>query len=256
MMHDMAADRSVRHRQLLRPTRAVLVGAIALASITLAACGGSGDGDATSQSSAPSAPSAPSTTVAGRSTASTTSTAPTTTSEVASTTSTTSTTTSTSTTTTTTPVVEPQAIVLPQPVAPPTDERGYEPVIEMGTIEIPAIDVYSGLYDGIRLTTLDNGPGHWPGSAMPGKIGNTVIGGHRTSKNKVFRNLDQLVPGDEIIFDGVDGRHVYLVTGTAIIGPTDIWIIDQTPATTATLFACHPPGSTRQRVVVFAELAT
>ena len=108
-------------------------------------------------------------------------------------------------------------IVLPQPVAPPLDEHGIEPVIEVGSIEIPAIDVYMAMYEGIRLTTLDNGPGHWPGTAMPGHIGNAVVGGHRTSKHKVFRNLDQLVPGDEIIFDGVDGRHVYHVTRTEIV---------------------------------------
>jgi sortase A len=111
------------------------------------------------------------------------------------------------------------------------------------------------MYEGIRLTTLDYGPGHWPGTAMPGHIGNTVIGGHRTSKHRVFRNLDQLVPGDEIIFDGVDGRHVYHVTRTEVVGPEAMWIVDQTPAITATLFACHPPGSTRERIVVFADLA-
>ena len=149
----------------------------------------------------------------------------------------------------------PAAIVLPQPIAPPLDEYGVEPVIEVGSIEIPAIDVYMPMYEGIRLTTLDYGPGHWPGSAMPGHIGNTVIAGHRTSKHKVFRNLDQLAPGDEIIFDGVDGRHVYHVTSTEIIGPEAMWIVDQTPEFTATLFACHPPGSTRERIVVHADLA-
>jgi sortase A len=35
-----------------------------------------------------------------------------------------------------------------------------------------------------------------------------------------------------------------------------MWIVEQTPASTATLFACHPPGSTRERIVVHAELAT
>ncbi len=135
------------------------------------------------------------------------------------------------------------------------DENGIEPVIEVGWIEIPAIDVYMTMYEGIRLTTLDHGPGHWPGSALPGQIGNVVVGGHRTSKHKVFRNIDQLVPGDEIIFDGVDGRHVYHVTRTEILGPEAMWIVDQTPERTATLFACHPPGSTRERIVVFADLA-
>jgi sortase A len=40
------------------------------------------------------------------------------------------------------------------------------------------------------------------------------------------------------------------VTSTEIVPPTDVAIIDQTPAKTATLFACHPPGSTSERIVV------
>lgn len=61
--------------------------------------------------------------------------------------------------------------------------------------------------------------------------------------------------GDEIIFETDAGTFTYLVTDAQVIEPTDLWIISQTPAFTATLFACHPPGSTAQRYAVFAELA-
>ena len=110
------------------------------------------------------------------------------------------------------------------------------------------------MYEGIRLTTLDYGPGHWPGTALPGQIGNVVVGGHRTSKHRVFRNVDQLVAGDEIIFTDANGVHVYIVNRVEIVQPTDVWIINPTETATATLFACHPPGSTAQRIVVFADL--
>ena len=163
------------------------------------------------------------------------------------TTSTTPTTTSTTSTTTTT--------TLPIPIAPPADTRAAEPVIELGTISIPAIDVEMGLYEGIRLTTLDLGPGHWPGTAMPGSQGNVVIAGHRVSKHQVFLRINELVVGDEIIFETDTGEvFVYVVTAAEVIEPTDLWIIDQTPEFTATLFACHPPGSTAQRYAVFATL--
>ena len=147
-------------------------------------------------------------------------------------------------------------MTLPVPEAPPTDERAPEPVIELGLIEIPAIGVSMTMYEGIRLTTLDRGPGHWPGTAVPGGPGNVVVAGHRTSGHQVFRNVDQLVPGDEIVFTDTVGRHVYRVTGTEVVKPTALWIVDQTPTPTATLFACHPPGSTAERIVVFAELVT
>jgi sortase A len=161
---------------------------------------------------------------------------------------TTSTTTSTTSTTTTT--------TLPTPIAPPADTKAAEPVIELGTISIPAIDVEMGLYEGIRLTTLDLGPGHWPGTAMPGSQGNVVIAGHRVSKHQVFLRINELVVGDEIIFETDAGEvFVYVVTAAEVIDPTDLWIIDQTPEFTATLFACHPPGSTAQRYAVFAKLS-
>lgn len=163
---------------------------------------------------------------------------------------TTSTTTSTTTTTTTTLPRQ-----LTTPIPPPQDADAAEPVIELGRIAIPKIGVDSTMYEGIRNTTLDYGPGHWPGSALPGQIGNVVVAGHRTSKHRVFRNVDQLVEGDPIIFTGTDGtEHVYRVTKVEIVGPEALWIVDPTDTPTVTLFACHPPGSTAQRIVVYADL--
>jgi sortase A len=130
-----------------------------------------------------------------------------------------------------------------------------EPVIDVGSIAIPKLDVDMTMYEGIRLSTLDYGPGHWPGTAMPGQVGNVVVGGHRTSSHRVFRNVDQLVAGDEIIFRDDAGEHTYHVNRVEIVDPTAIWIVDPTETATATLFACHPPGSTTQRIVVFADLA-
>jgi len=138
---------------------------------------------------------------------------------------------------------------LPQPVPPPDPDLD-EPYVEIGTIEIPKLGIAVQLLEGITLTTLDRGPGHWPGTAMPGQRGNVVVAGHRTSYGRVFRDIDDLVPGDEVIFTTLEGRFRYLVTGTTIVMPDALYIIEQTETPTATLFACHPPGSTRQRIVV------
>jgi sortase A len=144
---------------------------------------------------------------------------------------------------------------LPVP-APPPEPRADEPYVELGTIEIPALSLAMPMLEGISLTTLDRGPGHWPGTAIPGHLGNVVVAGHRTSHGKVFRHIDQLVPGDEVIFTTPEGRFVYAVTETTVVTPDAMYIIEQTEARTATLFACHPPGSTKQRIVVHLELQT
>lgn len=140
-----------------------------------------------------------------------------------------------------------------EPIAPPVDSYAQEPIIEVGSIAIPKLGVDMTMYEGIRLTTLDYGPGHWPGTAMPGEVGNVVVGGHRTSSHRVFRDVDQLVPGDEVVFRDGRGTHTYSVNRVEVVEPTAVWIVNPTETATATLFACHPPGSTAQRIVVFAD---
>ncbi len=157
---------------------------------------------------------------------------------------------------TTSAAVDDPTAGLPKPVAPPADPNAPEPVNELGTIEIPKINVTKGMFEGVTLTTLNRGPGHWPGTAMPGQAGNVVIGGHRTSHDKPFRHIDELDPGDEVIFNTDDGRFVYRVTSSEVVTPDAVWIINQTPEATATLFACTPVGSTSHRLVVHLALET
>jgi sortase A len=164
-------------------------------------------------------------------------------------------TTSTAPSSTTTIAATTTTIALPVP-APVPEAGTVEPIIEMATLEIPKIGISKTMFEGVTLGTLDHGPGHWPGSALPGQIGNMVIAGHRMSHDRPFRDLDLLVPGDEMVLTDATGRHVYRVVRTEIVEPNALWILDQTPASTATLFACHPKGSTKQRIVVHLELAT
>ncbi|MFZ9863983.1 MAG: sortase, partial [Ilumatobacteraceae bacterium] len=169
-------------------------------------------------------------------------------------TSTTSTSTTTTSTTTTVYVGPPTLAPgesLPQPESLP-DEDTVEPEVVVGAIHIPRIELLQTIYRGVTLPTLDKGIGWWPGTAMPGQVGNVVLGGHRVSKKKPFRHLDKLQVGDEIFMSSEDGDFVYTVRETFIVQPSDVWIIDQTEAATLTLFACHPPGSTRERIVVVA----
>jgi sortase A len=170
-------------------------------------------------------------------------------------------------TTTTTPPPSTTVVPPPEPPAPttttvrpttpidvPADEYAPEPIQEIGTIEIPKIGLRHRVMNGITMRNIDLGPSHWPGTAMPGEVGNTVFAGHRVTKTKPFRNIDQLVPGDEVIFDIGGRRSVYTVTGSKVVLPTALEIVDPTPTATGTLFACHPPGSARYRYVVLLAL--
>ena len=234
----------------------IRIGGLLAAVSLLVACGGD-DNDKAAESTA-----TPSTSAAVTTAAPATTQAETTEAEVTAATDdpslVTSTSASSAATATTAPATTTAAtattVALPVPVAVPADSAGEEPVIEVGSIEIPSLKVSETMYEGIRLTTLDRGPGHWPGTAMPGQVGNVVIAGHRVSHSKPFRNVDKLVAGDEVVFTTTDGRFVYTVVSQEIVKPDALYITDQTPEKTATLFACHPPGSTRERIVIHLVL--
>jgi sortase A len=153
-------------------------------------------------------------------------------------------------TTTTTTLPPAQATPATTPIAPPANPTAPAPIVKIGEIRIPKIGLVHPIYEGITLTVIDHGPGHWPGSAMPGQLGNVVFAGHRVTHTHPFRNIDQLVPGDLIQFVMPDGTYTYKMTSQQIVNPSDTWIVNPTPDATLTLFACHPPGSAAHRIVV------
>ena len=151
--------------------------------------------------------------------------------------------------------ITPGDVPLPMPLPFPV-EPAVEPVVWLGRITIPALGVDEELFEGVALHTLDRGPGHAPGTAMPGQLGNVVVGGHRVSHSAPFHDLDRLVPGDEVIFQYNFQRFVYLVETIEIVLPTEARVVYPRWAYTATLFACHPLHSTRERIIVHLRLAT
>lgn len=161
------------------------------------------------------------------------------------------------------PTTAPPATAAPRPRAAakpvqstPRAQSQLEPIVEIGTIEIPKIGLVHRIMHGITMRNIDLGPSHWPGTAFPGEVGNSVFAGHRVTKTKPFRNIDQLVPGDRVFFTVQGVRWEYSVTGTEIVSPQAVWIANQTPTPTATIFACHPPGSAKQRIVVRMDLVS
>jgi sortase A len=161
----------------------------------------------------------------------------------------TTTTTTTAPTTTTLP-----GLRLPVPANLPDDAYAPTPDEVVATISIPSIGLETDVHSGMTLTALNRGPSWWPGTALPGQLGNVVIGGHRTTYSRPFRDLDQLQPGDPVIMTTGAGRFTYAVVETEVVDPTAIEIADQTLGYTATLFACHPPGSAAYRIVAKLQL--
>jgi len=128
----------------------------------------------------------------------------------------------------------------------------------MGTLRVPALGLDAVYYSGLHRTTLERGPGHWPGTPLPGGPGNAVMSGHRTAATAPFAGLDLLAAGDEVRVTTGGVEIVYHVFETLIVdAEAYVDVVLAQPAGPAdrvlTLFACHPKGSTAQRIVVRAR---
>ncbi len=135
------------------------------------------------------------------------------------------------------------------PAAPPPRPGG-----PAARLEIPAIGVEKVVVQGADVEHLRAGPGHIPGTAMPGRPGNAAIAGHRTTYGAPFNELDELDPGDAIVTTTVEGTFVYEVTSSQIVAADAVEVIGPTDDDRLTLTTCHPEFSARQRLVVTAHL--
>ena len=113
---------------------------------------------------------------------------------------------------------------------------------------------------GVAPLVLEQGPGHYPSTPLPGTSGNSAIAGHRTGWGSPFLHLDQLAPGDEVVFTSVDGvASRYVVDSSLVVGPEETWVLGWDPLQagmpTLTLTTCDPPNVNTRRLVVFARTA-
>jgi len=74
-------------------------------------------------------------------------------------------------------------------------------------------DYAQTVIEGVGDDQLAQGPGHYPGSAIPGQVGNFAMAGHRVGKGEPFLNLDKLRPGDAVVVQTKTNWYIYRVLG-------------------------------------------
>ncbi len=122
-------------------------------------------------------------------------------------------------------------------------------------ITIPAIEVEWIVNHGTDIETLKKGPGHIIGTPFPGEEGRVTISGHRTTYGAPFNRVDELVEGDLIYLDTVNGETFsYAVTRQDIVEPTAVEILIGDDKKELLLTACHPKYSAAYRIIIYAEL--
>jgi sortase A len=156
-------------------------------------------------------------------------------------------TTSTPTTSTTVVGDEPETTTPPPPPPPAEGDA-------VARIAIPRIGVDKIVVEGVGREDLEKGPGHYPGTPLPGQPGNAAIAGHRTTYGAPFQHVDELAPGDEILVTTRQGSFRYEVIGTEIVLPSDVHVVQDQGDDRLTITSCHPEYSARERIIVSARL--
>jgi sortase A len=111
-------------------------------------------------------------------------------------------------------------------------------------IQIPALgkDWKFTVIEGTDLPQLSTGPGHVPGTALPGAEGNVGIAAHDVTAGNPFLHLADLKPGDRIIITTNDCVTTYVVDRPSYrVLYTDVAILKPDGRKhTVTLITCWP----------------
>ena len=135
--------------------------------------------------------------------------------------------------------------------------RSYPAVGDpVGVLVIPRIGLDQVVVEGVQAAQLAVGPGHYPGTALPGQAGNAGVAGHRTTHGAPFYSLDRVRPGDPIVVTTVQGRFTYRVARSLVVSPGYGAVLDPSRSSELTLTTCNPKYSAAQRLVVVADLET
>lgn len=178
-----------------------------------------------------------------------------------------------------TPTALIQALILPGGNVPPVTEFNFQskynnlplhiqpykqtkivipiqtPAPQNGTrIQIPALSIDAPIIQGDGPEQLKKGVGQHLGTANPGEVGNMVLSGHNDTFGEVFRYLDQLKPGDEIIIFTARRSYTYIIDGWKLVEPDQVSVMDPTPYESVTLISCYPYLVDNQRIIVTGSL--
>lgn len=121
-------------------------------------------------------------------------------------------------------------------------------------IQIPAINVDAPVVQGDGWEQLKKGVGQNISSPNPGQNGNIILSAHNDIFGEIFRDLDQLEIGDQLVLFTSQRAYTYSVLDTKIVEPDEVSVMAQTSKPTVTLISCYPYLVDDQRVVVIARL--
>jgi len=154
------------------------------------------------------------------------------------------------------------------PIDPDTDfgEPVVSPVsaetVAFANIYIPRFgdDYVRTIAEGVDASNvLRTGVGHYPGTQMPGEVGNFAVAAHRTTYGAPFNRIAELSVGDRIYVQTADGWYTYVFRSLEYVLPTGIEVLEPVPHAPGvaaseriiTLTSCNPMLSAAERIVAY-----
>lgn len=111
---------------------------------------------------------------------------------------------------------------------------------------------------------LAYGIGHYPGTAMPGDVGNFAVAGHRTGWGAPLADIVNLQVGDNIYIETADGWYQYVYRSMEYVMPTGVEVLEPVPQLVGqaptdrliTITSCNPPLTAAERVIAYGVYET
>jgi sortase A len=121
----------------------------------------------------------------------------------------------------------------------------------IGRLLIPSIGLDEVVVEGVEERQLVAGPGHLPGSALPGEEGNAILSAHR---DRHFRALDELAIGDTIVTQTRRHQVVWRITERRVVTAA-ARVLRRSDTARLTLTTCWPVrylGPAPDRLIITA----
>ena len=151
------------------------------------------------------------------------------------------------------------------------DGASIDPVNKDFSLVIPKIGVNAAVIPSVNPTkpeeygeALKNGVAHSSLSYFPNEDGTVYLFSHSTNYdwfvkdlNAVFYLVKNLDTNDTVILYYKGAAYTYKITGKQIVKPTAVaYLAPQAGERKLILQTCWPPGSTTERLLIFADLVS
>lgn len=139
--------------------------------------------------------------------------------------------------------------------------------VAFGNLIVPRFgaDYIRPIAEGVAVSgALADGIGHYPGTQMPGAVGNVALAGHRTGWGQPLGDIANLRVGDSIYIETADGWYRYVFRSVEYVMPTGVGVLDPVPQFPGasptdrilTITSCNPKLTAAERIITYSVFDT